>query len=166
MCGMNMNPVSYTIEGIALFSVEQVEIFGCPSYYGYEEFQVVHTNTCTHFVPDYAMEAVLPKTRPTHRYIREERFTIILAQLMCMSINVSKKILVSDRWLDMLDEVAELDDDYWIRTRTILKRYKFNNYYNRIPGIIALAKGLPPPKSGNKFELILRDFKRTSRQPV
>ena len=161
-----MDPYSYTVEGIPVFTTAQVDLFGCPIFYGYESFQVIETNDSIEYVSDYKMEREydLRKDRPPHRYVRAERFATILSQLMAQSINVSKRVMQSDKWLDMIDDVADVETNHWVETRRLLKLHDFRSYYNRIPGILALAKGTRGTFSrGNKYRHIMKDFEKMDK---
>jgi hypothetical protein len=155
--------------GIKKFSKNQVNAFGCPSFYGYNNFEVIETNESIEYASDYKMESnYYMVNRSVHVYSRLERFELVLSQLMCMSLNVSNRILKSDRWLDMIDEVAQIEENHWICTRNILKKYKFNTYYNRIPGIISVAQGWKITSFNNSVSVIysniLKDFTKMDVQ--
>lgn len=157
-----MEPVT-VLDGISKFTKNQVDIYGCPSYYGFEKFEVIETCDSIEYVTDFKMEQSYKFIkRVVHVYCRVERFQTILSQLMCMSINVSNRVMKSNEWLDMLEEVANLQTNHWIQTRKILKRYNFNSYYNRIPGILAIALTIGEQRftKSSKFDDIMRDFKK------
>lgn len=156
-----MQPISF-FENVPQFSKYQVDLLGCPSVYGYEFFEVIETDDSITYATDFTLEHSYHLVkRVVHVYCRMERFSIILAQLMCMSINVSNKVLMSNAWLDMIDEVAEIEENHWMTTRKILKKYNFNTYYNRIPGILALAKNSSNNNYTSKaYSNIIKDFKK------
>jgi hypothetical protein len=108
-----MNPAYRN--GIAIFTSDQIDIYGCPSYYGYERFEVHETPT---YVTDWKMEHQYElKQKVPHIYIRSERFQVVVNQILGMTINASHRTTNTDCWHDMIERVAELETDYWMGTR-------------------------------------------------
>lgn len=154
-----MNPSSYTNDGIPIFTSYQIDVFGDPSYYGYDRFQVVEE---INYVLDYKQEISVPrlKHREPHLYIRSERFASILNQLMGNRLNVAKKVQESDKWHDMLEEVEDVTENHYFQIRKILKKYKFITYYNRIPSIYRTAKKIKnfDKLNDRRYRLIMKNF--------
>ena len=67
-----MTPHSYTQQGVAVFTTDQLEI-GMPEDFGFSSpYQVIEG--CPKYVMDYKYECSNDIMRPIHRYSRCERF--------------------------------------------------------------------------------------------
>jgi hypothetical protein len=101
--------------GVAIFTTDQTDIYGCPSLYGYERFEVHETPV---YVTDWKMEHQYDlKKKIPHIYIRRERFKLVVDQILGLTINTSHRTTGCDRWCEMLECVSELETDYWVETR-------------------------------------------------
>ena len=131
-----MNP--YKIEaGISYFYLRDVEIYGCPSTYGFSRFHVIDADPIycyTNYLdnPGYSIKP----DRPTHLYDRLLRFRIVVSQLLGYKFSVAKSVQKSERWEKFSKEVSGIMSDYWNECRRILKNHNFSKYYNCIPSII------------------------------
>lgn len=146
---------------VAYFYLRDVEDYGCPSNWGYTRFFVIDNE------PIYAMTSTnnanftaLKKLRTPHLYDRVLRFRNILTQLLGFTLNVSKQVQMSDSWLDMLDEVSLIENNHWYECRKILKKYKFNGYYNSIPAILKQCLFIRNPikYSEKQYLMIMNSF--------
>lgn len=121
--------------GIAIFSTRDIEDYGLPEEWGYENYQVVESRELN-LVTDYKMERQYDM-RPIHRYSRLERFKVTLRQLIGEHGVVPDHIVtVVGHYLSIQEETSDL----WNRTRSILKTLKCRLYYNRIPFILKKLK--------------------------
>lgn len=151
-----MVPLYKDDEGVPVFSVNQVDDYGCPSLHGYTRFIVIESPMYTSTVPVYKKPQ-----RPTHRYNRCDRFQKVLGQLMGFKLNISKKVLNSDKWVEMCEVLAKRDTPCcWKYARKILKQYKFSVYYNRIPAILAFVDNYKVKDNRHLVSYILRDFEK------
>lgn len=158
-----MVPIRYE-NGIYEFSKYDVEIYGCPSYYGYHRFIVLDLDPV--YTTDFKQEQRLTKKRLPHLYVREKRFHDILKQLLCMEICTSRKTIDSEQFEELVDELGELEEtpDVWIDARRVFKKHGFNNYYNRIGPIFKLSKPFKMISlKRNAFELIMNDFRKMDK---
>lgn len=128
-----MNPDHMDGE-IAVFTTEQVNLYGPPEYFGYSKFYVVN-NTESPMVMDYALENGDGRTkfRPIHRYNRLERFTSTICTLLGGKDSIPQEVL----------DVTILCET-WDECRAALKVEKMQKYYNHIPTIMKIH-GLDKP---------------------
>lgn len=122
-----MKPIRYE-HGIPVFSKNDVDDYGLPDQWGYEQYEVVESRDTQQMTTDYKMEQQYYK-RPIHRYVREERFRKTLEYLLGDRGTVPKEVI-------QIVQSFLKGPDYWSATRKILKHFKMRLYYNRIPYII------------------------------
>ncbi len=143
--------------GVPVFRKQDVDLFGLPSYYGYEDYIVVSTyeDECP-FVLDWVGEqerrGVL---RPVHRYSRVERFISVVYQLLGERGDVPDIVLdVVRHWGFDLDPALA-----WNSVRFVLKQYSWARYYNRIPSILARLGYRPEKFQYWRVENVIERFR-------
>lgn len=146
-----MNP--HHMDGeIAVFTTEQIDLYGDPEYFGYSKFYVVN-NTESPMVMDYAMENGdgRNKFRPIHRYNRLERFTSIICTLLGGKESIPQ---------DVIDSTFLVES--WDECRSALKVNGYQKYYNYIPTIMCihgLAKPIRLDLKDGVYMKLLNDFR-------
>jgi len=155
-----MEPVRIDPWGVPVFRMHDVNLYGLPSYYGYEDYIVVSTyeDECP-FVLDWNGEqerrGVL---RPVHRYSRVERFVSVVYQLLGERGDVPDSVIdVVRHWGFDSDPLLA-----WNSVRFVLKQYGWAKYYNRIPGILARLGYHPARFQFWKIEEVIQKFKKMS----
>lgn len=146
-------------DSVPVFSSDDIEIYGQPDLYGYTDYYVIETDaTARPFESDYNYNSTM-NFRPIHRYKRIERFTFTLAYLVGCKGTVPQKVL------DACCDVPRNQASIWNDIKIILKKNKWNIYYNRIALIINYL-GLPVTENmTNKvFEAIIYDFKQLNEK--
>lgn len=154
---LDQNPIGFDHD-IPIFTSEQIEEFGLPDYYGFNNY-IIEETLAAPLVMDYAMEQeARGNVRPIHRYNRVERFIFTLAQLVAQKGEVPDYVMaVCETYADKTPALA------WNSIRKILKHYRFAKYYNRIP-LIMKKLGLKDvfEWDGNTFPKMIQDFKMLS----
>jgi hypothetical protein len=150
----------YHVDNIPYFCSEQVNIYGPPDYYGYDQFQVIESRDDAHpLVNDYQVE-IDTFFRPIHRYNRLERFTSTLKQLL------GQKGYVPPDIITLCSEVTLDPFTIWNEIRAILKVHKGRKYYNCIPFIIKQL-GIETTENtitNTTYYSIIKDFKYMEEQ--
>ena len=153
----NMNPVKYDYDQTPMFSSSDIDIYGYPELYGYENYRVIESRDLV-LVSDYKMEHEYD-LKPIHRYDRIARFKNTLYQL------IGERGSVPDNIVHTVDAYLRKDSsDIWNDTRAILKHYKQRIYYDRIP-LILKKLGRPACfkiNDGYAIAAIINDFKALS----
>lgn len=123
-----MVPISYH-GTIPVFTKHQMDLYGLPSDWGYEEYHIVDDGP--DHVTDYDMEQQYRgNARPVHRYNRKERFLMTLQQLCGHRGKVPPHIVT------LVKTYASSTGDLFQNVRNILKHYGMRIYYNRIPTLL------------------------------
>lgn len=114
-----------------VFESNQVDIWGLPHLYGYQDYIVVESRCYEgQFVTDFKQEQeMFGNARPIHRYCRYERFRGIVKELLGMKP-------VPDQVIDACYELNPWEENLWNKIRAILKKNGWRRFYNRIPWII------------------------------
>lgn len=147
-------PVRIDEDGVAVFSIGQIDVFGDPSLWGLEKFRVVVDRESMEMVSDYKSVAMC-SLRPIHRYSRDERFRGVLLELLGF------RGVVDDRVVELCEEVDRAN--VWVEVRRVLKREGYKGYYNRIPTILKRMGMDVCYCDGEALESIFREFSRISR---
>lgn len=113
-------------DNVPCFLKLDVDIYGMPDYYGWEEYYVLDE-------PIYSCVDMIAQTdmRQIHHYSRRDRFKMVLMQLIGWSGKVPKEVLYVCKHL-------KNDQHIWKNTRATLKACGYRKYYNRIPRILFL----------------------------
>ena len=119
-------PVRFDPDQTPVYDSYQIETFGLPEHWGVFCYRVISLRETEHpMVTDWKMEQERGKLRPIHRYSRVERFTSILAQLICSRGKIPKDMIQKIR-----DHQISKDPDLaWNSVRKILKDMKAWKYY-------------------------------------
>lgn len=149
---------SYFRDNIPVFTSQQIDIYGTPDLFGFEEYEVVElAEESSPMVTDWNFEKDRERPRPIHRYDRVERFEFIMAQLLGIRGDVPMYVMAPM-------EYANKDPDLvWNSIRNILKHYKQRKFYNRIPQIIfrlGLGSVFTWDRSSETYNAIINDFKK------
>lgn len=149
-----MKPVD-NWHGVPVFSSDDIEIYGQPDYYGYTDYYVIETDaTARPFESDFSYNQTIT-FRPIHRYNRIERFNFTLSYLVGYKGTVPQKVL------DACCDVLPNQKTVWNDIKTILKKNKWNIYYNRISLIInSLGMSITENMTNTIYEAILYDFQQ------
>lgn len=119
-------------------------------------------DSCTSFVLSYNDE-VLNNRNKIHRYSRVSRFKNILLKIIGLSSRVIPKCIIECIRIKIIDYNAS-NQKLWNTIRLILKNNGYNKYYNDIPEIIRLIKGIKPINNSNvNIATIIKDFKKIER---
>jgi hypothetical protein len=146
-------PVRFDPDQTPVYDSNQIEVFGLPETWGVFCYRVIALRETEHpMVTDWVMEQERGKLRPIHRYSRVERFTSILAQLICSRGKIPKEMIQKIRE----HEIPKDPDLAWNAVRKILKDMKARKYYNRIPIILQMLGY--PQHAGCKENGIMRDI--------
>lgn len=139
---------------IAIFTTDQIDVFGNPEQYGYDKYQVIESDR--NMVPDFSFDKNRDKPRPIHRYNRVERFEFILAQLLGLRGDIPYYVMAVMQYADKTPEKC------YDSIRRILKHYKFRKFYNRIP-LIMVKLGIGAlfdwDKTDETYREIINDFR-------
>lgn len=151
-------PVRFDPDQVPVYDSYQLELYGLPETWGIFCYRVIALReTEQPMVSDWKMEQERGKLRPIHRYSRVERFTSILAQLICCRGKVPKDLFLKIKE----HEIPDNPDLAWNAVRKILKDMKARKYYNRIPSILQML-GFPQNILCNQNSLmreIINDFR-------
>lgn len=147
-----MKPIRYEGE-VAVFSNLDIDNYGMPEYYGYDNYIVVESREAN-LVTDYKMERTYDLI-PIHRYSRLARFKTTLLRLVGEKTKIPDYVITACRIYLKSDS-----KDLWNDTRKILKCYKWSKYYDFIPAILTKLGFCRMLKiSAHKIDEILNDFK-------
>jgi hypothetical protein len=155
-----MDPISYNEEGVAQFYADQYHPLFPPSDFGFPKYEIIER---PEYVTDYDLERQYNmRKRPVHRYNPEERFRLVVAQILGQACGVSRQMLESSTWKTITAFVSDLpEENLYEGTRAILKHYRLNIYYNRIPSIIAMSGchcKVTSKAANSKIENVIQDF--------
>jgi hypothetical protein len=146
-----MNPIRYE-DGTAVFTKSQVDNYGMPYYFGYDDYIVLDNGE-----PEYLLDwkAMAERDyRPIHRYSRIARFKTVLLNILGDRSNVPDQIIT------IVKTYLGQSNDPWNDTRRILKSMKQQRYYNSISTILqraGYARNLPR-LSSKEIEGIMNDY--------
>lgn len=127
-----MKPVRIDHDGVPLFCSHDIEDYGLPEHWGFEQYRVIESRE-QKFVSDYKMEQERVFTKK-HRYSRLARFKVTLLNLLGERGNLPKHVYT------MVGSFLNPESkDKWNDARKLLKHYKQRKYYDNIPMIL---KGL------------------------
>lgn len=149
-----MQPIRYD-KDIAIFTTDQIDVFGEPDLYGYYLYQVIEGQPT--FATDFQFETNRERNRPIHRYNRVERFEFTLAQILGLRGDVPYYVMAVMCYADKTPEKA------FNSIRAILKHYRYSKYYNRIPQImfrLGIGSVFEWDKTGQTYQNIINDFKQ------
>lgn len=148
-----MIPVSYD-RLVPVFTSHQIDIYGLPTDWGYEQFQVIDDGPA--HVMDYDMEVQYRgNSRPIHRYNRRQRFLCTLQQLC------GDRGKVPDHILTLVNTYVVRTGDVFQNVRKILKHYGMRIYYNRIPFILqAIGLSKSPKPTNQQYRDIMVEYDR------
>lgn len=149
-----MKPVDHW-NNVPVFSSDDIEIYGQPDYFGYDDYYVIETDaTARPLVSDYQYNQTI-SFRPIHRYNRIERFNFTLSYLVGYKGSVPQKVL------DACSHIIPNRKTVWNDIKMILKENKWNIYYNRISLIInSLGITITENLTNTIYEMILQDFQQ------
>jgi hypothetical protein len=159
-----MNPAYYDDDGVAIFTKAQVDMYGFPEENNFNDFYWVVDNDQDYQFSYEQLLSASNNDREIHRYDREERFRLCLLQLTGRIGLIGKsRIMIEDL---LWDDVSNFEREYlpeclvWEYFRKLLKKYKLNAFYNRIPAVARLFKiKLALPRlSSTMIKAILSDF--------
>lgn len=154
-----MEPVRYE-EDVAVFRLQDVNLYGMPDLFGYENYIVSSTyeDECP-FVLDWNGEQERRGAlRPIHRYSRCERFASIVFQLLGERGSVPEEVLETLKYWGFDQEKEKI----WNSIRFVLKQYNWARYYNRIPTILGRLGFRLCKFKYEKIQRVLDRFKRMS----
>ena len=126
-----MEPIRYE-EDCAVFTIEQINLFGEPCYHGFVNYIVLSSlDYESPITADFKFSEDRERLRPVHRYSRVKRFEWILYQLIGYRGDVPVEVV------DLCRDGFDPRPGYiWNSIRKILKENKMRVYYNRIGNII------------------------------
>lgn len=130
--------IPYKIEdGVSFFYLRDVEIYGCPSVFGYTKFYVIDADPVyQHVTYDENPGFTWKPLRLPHLYDRTLRFRVIVCQLLGYKFSIAKSVLKTEKWLKTSLEISDINGNYWFECRRVLKNNNFTKYYNCIPSIV------------------------------
>lgn len=152
-----MHPIRY--EGdTAVFSSDQLDIFGEPDLYGYDNYIVIQSrNNLSPTELDWSSQQTYQgNQRPIHRYKRVERFEYVLAQLL------GQRGQVPDEIFTLMANVDRDPNKCWDSARSLLKKHRLTRYYQRIPSILyklGIGKTIDWDESQETYAEIIDEFK-------
>ncbi len=124
-----MKPVRIDHDGVPLFCSNDIEDYGLPEQWGYEQYRVIESRE-QKFVSDYKMEQERVITKK-HRYSRLARFKVTLLNLLGERGNLPQHVYT------MVGSYLNPEStDKWNDARKLLKHYKQRKYYDNIPMIL------------------------------
>lgn len=150
-----MIPIRYEGE-TAIFTNHQVDDYGLPDEWGFEDYLVIEDRSTMNFATDFKLEQSYYK-RPVHRYSRLERFETTLQQLM------GEKGKVPDHVMTIVSWYVKESPDMWNAVRKVLKHFKWRLYYNRIPYIVHQLTQKPSvnwSRTYDQYQAIIADFQK------
>lgn len=154
-----MKPFKIDPDGVPVFSNLQIDDYGLPELWGYEQYRVSESLESV-FVTDYKMEQEY-FFRKIHRYSRLARFKVCLFNLL------GERGQIPPHVLSMVKSYLKPDSlDKWNDTRKLLKHFKQRKYYDQIPTILKhLSYGRCfKALTSEQFENLFMDFKFLSEK--
>ena len=158
-----MYPIRYDDDGTAVFTTEQIDIYGYPTV---DRYYVIETPQYVQPITPAVVWTPFVETKPPHRYCRLLRFRTTLSQL------IGETGFKTGRSIDLIDNVMrELPCSIsytppcmlWEEIRKVLKKQNLHIFYNRIPVIAAKLKLIQELKISTKtYKEILDQFKKLS----
>lgn len=160
-----MLPLYFDNKGQAVFSTDQLDLYGLPEENGFTDtYWVIESPPILKY--DFSTLQGLQNTgkKPVHRYDRFERFTTCLKQLLGVRGVIGKSY--HDIQDIMGEEIFNYERQYmppcllWSRLRKVLSKHKKSNFCNRIPNI-AHTQGFNinmPKISQRLYGVICHDF--------
>jgi hypothetical protein len=147
-----MHPIRMEGE-VAVFTTEQINNYGLPHLYGYENYIVVESRGLNLAI-DYPFE-LSRQWKSIHRYDRVARFKFTLLNLLGERTNIPVQVL------NLVKAYLQNSKNLWNDTRRILKHYKLRKYYNQIPAILLQVgyERVFPMIHKSKIDAIINDFK-------
>lgn len=139
-----MNPIKY--EGsTAVFTSEQIELFGHPNLYGYYDILVLEVGK--QYVMDYKLFHSQYEIKKIHHYNQDARF-----YTLCKHLLGGGKI---SKWKlqDIIYHVQKHKCKNWYDTKKVLKKLGLRIYYNRIPYILYKAQKIQITSSKSHYRL-------------
>lgn len=155
-----MNPIRYE-SGIAIFSKDQLDTYGEPYHYGYEEYLIIEEPTYKDYKTDFDFEKDrdFKMFKDKHRYCRIERFRSIFLQLCGVRGKIEPNVLKLLRVSPIDPHPSRIHESI----RKTLKQHKLTKYYNRIGSLIhALGYPYSIIIKGTGYETIEQLFKQFS----
>lgn len=142
-------------DDVLVFSSEDVDDYGEPYLYGYENYLVIESSASSHPLQCDYTDSGLTNARPIHRYKRLDRFTFTLTYL------IGQKGAIPQHVLDACDGVSKDPTKIWYEIKKILKKNKWSIYYNRI-SVIINHFGIPVTcnMTNSIYHTIINDFKQ------
>lgn len=141
----------------SIFTTDQVDIFGPPDLYGYENFYVIESPPQMMYSYQLFEQSCVKKI---HRYSRKARFKSMLRNLLGHTFSRidETKLLIIKHYFD-----NQCTNPYETM-RKVLKHFRFTSLYIAIPSLLKLC-GHPDLLKINKefsqvFEKVLNDFSR------
>jgi hypothetical protein len=154
-----MEPLRYDGK-VAVFSTRQVDLFGGPELYGFEEYiVVVESQDRVVFGLDFPTTAKR-SWRAVHRYSRVERFKTVLLDLVGGRGTVPKEVLDTVKYWG----IDEREKKAWNSVRFILRVYGWKKYYNKIPDILKAMGMVREEIRSDQLDEIMCRFKALSSQ--
>jgi len=130
------HPIRVT-NNIPEYSIIDIENFGKPDYYGIENYLVIDSYE-KELVLDWHDEVhLITDGQYIHRYDRIQRFTATLFQFIGHSRVVIPLQLINIIKNNGFSTHPKL---VWNSIRSILKKYDYTKFYNRIPCILKILK--------------------------
>jgi hypothetical protein len=154
-----MNPIRW--EGsIAVFCIEDFDLFGPPDPCIYKEYYVVESSRYQVYHTDPKFEKDREPKKDKHRYNRVELFRSTFLQLCGARGEIEPHVV------EMLkrEGIDDHPDRIYQSIRKLLTKYEYDKYYNRIQGLIH-ALGLPYSivlSRDTCYQEIENEFKRMS----
>lgn len=123
-----MKPQYIDPDGVPMFSMDDIDIYGFPEHYGYTKYDVIASKHPV-MVSDYKMEQERYFYK-IHRYDRLSRFKSTMFQLIGFKGNVPEQIIL------MVNTNLKKFNNLWDDVRFILKSNNCSKYYDQIPFIL------------------------------
>lgn len=161
-----MNPSYFDCNNVAVFTTEQLDIYGLPEENGFYDPYIVIDNAPVYQKSFSESNHTMPLNKPIHRYDRVERFQTCLKQLLGITKVIGKSVFEIQHV--MHEELMSFERTYlpqclmWNRLRSILHKHRLSAFYNRIPSI-AQQEGMSlqiPVISKRLFRIITSDFEQ------
>lgn len=159
-----MIPEYVDLDGVAIFTTNQIDDFGLPEDNGWlERYWVVESKVLQmSFSQEQTLKQDLCARKPPHVYCRTSRFRTCLFQILGKTGFVGKTKRVIE---DMILDIPPFERMYltpclvWEYLREMLKQRNLSTCYNRIPAIGQMAGMLKKVKiTQRQIVNILSDF--------
>lgn len=149
-----MQPFRIDLDGVPLFTSNQIDDYGFPEHWGFEVYRIVENRDSVVMTTDFKLEQSYYK-RPIHRYCRKKRFMTTLHKLL------GDKGKVPEHIIQIIQTYIQ-PGDLWNQIRAMLKHFKCSIYYNRIPYIINRMTRVNsvPPVSADQYREMAAEFDR------